>query len=60
MVSLTIFDSIPWRGKGRGFAAGCIEGLCSLALRGRKSGWLMAAVGCPLPAVGCPLSALRL
>ena len=32
---------------GRRFAAGCIEGLCSLALKGQKS-------GCPLTAVHFP------
>jgi len=29
--------------KGCGFSAGCVEGLCSLPLRGRRSSW---AEGC--------------
>ena len=45
--SLAAAGFIPKCKKGRCFAAGCIKGVCSLALKGQKS-------GCPLTAVRCP------
>ena len=46
-----VLGCIPEREKrGAADAAGCVEGLCSLALRGRK-------FGCPLSAYRCLLRA---
>ena len=48
-----VLGCIPEREKrGAADAAGCVEGLCSLALRGRK-------FGCPLPAGGWTVFFIR-